>query len=87
MPDNNQPKSIFDGTKSVQIVRTSQEPSTEAIPLGLTPQEKKTTFGKSQFDIPETTAEAIRSGEYKYYRGERQSALDKWANGLVRVVG
>lgn len=91
MPDNNKPiklaSSIFDGAKSIEIVNTSGLPSTESIPVGLTPEGKRTTFGESQYDIPETTAEAIQSGEYKYYRGERQTTADRWANGIVRFVG
>ena len=92
MPDpNNKPvdggsKSIFDGATSVNINRTSFEPSVEATTLGLTSEGKKTTFGQSQYDLPETTASAIESGEYKYYRGERQTTADKWANGVIRFV-
>ena len=46
------------------------------------------SFGTSQYDRPqETSWGELKSGEFKYLRGERQSKLDKLGNGLVNMAG
>jgi hypothetical protein len=57
------------------------------IPVGMGDDGRATNFFNSQYDKPFTTAEAIKSGEYRYYRGQRQSLADKWGNGIMRFVG
>ena len=45
-----------------------------------------TDFGNSKYDISTPVSE-IQSGQYKFNRGERQTILDKFGNGLVGMVG
>ena len=45
-----------------------------------------TDFGNSKYDISTPVSE-IQSGQYKFNRGERQTNLDKFGNGLVGMVG
>ena len=45
-----------------------------------------TDFGNSEYDISTPVSE-IQSGQYKFNRGERQTNLDKFGNGLVGMVG
>ena len=45
-----------------------------------------TDFGDSKYDISTPVSE-IQSGQYKFNRGERQTILDKFGNGLVGLVG
>jgi len=46
-----------------------------------------TDFGKSKFDTDTTPSEYIKSGDYNYFRGERQDNWDKAANGIIRGAG
>lgn len=46
------------------------------------------SFGTSQYDKPqETSWSEIKSGDFKYLRGERQTKLDKLGNGLINMAG
>lgn len=46
-----------------------------------------TDFGDSKYDDDKLSSEYIKSGDYNYFRGARQSHWDKAANGITRAVG
>ncbi len=72
-------------SKSKELVLSSTTIGNQELETGV--GSKKGNFGKSKYDITETPGSAIQSGEYKYYRGEKQSTWDKAANGLIRFAG
>lgn len=56
-------------------------------PVGIQDSGNKLSYGESKLDQPIPTIETLQSGEYQYYRGQKQSNWDKAANGLIRFAG